>query len=948
MLEQHKEGLKQQLVAAIDVVDFIRTSTHPEWSGDEQQKLTCPLAATRHEQGDDSSPSLSINPNTGAFNCFGCGWKGTSIVGYATDTIYGGNFSHALADLFSKHIRQTVSREYLRNGHEYLINRPSLLQKIAATRGWVEDTIHKLRIGWDKDEKRTIIPIFNLEGMPLDVRLHDTIYKAPLVEGKRVSAKGIKGSKTGDWFPISPVVNPFTSSEIWLVEGEPDAILATQDGLNCVTLTGGAGAWKGLDHTRLRIFNGKDVIICLDNDRAGQEAAKILSEHLAAVGVHSLKNVIIPEGKDISDYFLKHGGSAQTLKQYAIGRDYLIKPTKKNIQTIPLSETSKAEHVGKHVRTAVIISGKANAPQAIPCRIKISCSTDDYCPACPCKHTGEAEYHVDPTDPNVLEWLYARKLATRVKEEIRVSNKCPMSVEVLDWQNLEQLTLIPTLSTSKQQDEGSYSIRRGYFIGHGIESNRNYQITAIPTLHPKTKESVLLVDSAQGAYDSVSQFHLSPDEVKRLKEIFCDEPLKTIKDICKMIANNHTHIVGRWDVHAAVDLVFHSPADFSFADVKLPKGSMELLLFGDTRCGKGQIAEGLTLFYDLGQVVSGENASFMGLCGGAQKAGDSFQLSWGVIPINHGRLVVIDEFSGLSNDVLGRLSRLRSEGIAEINKGGINTRTRANTRLIWIANPHRGREVASYANGVSAIMELIGTNEDVARFDLAVVVQKGEVDIEKINTLHTLQISSKYTQEDLRKIVLWVWSRKEEHIVFTRQATECILEAANHLSQLYSASIPLIQGENARFKIAKIAAAIAGRCFSTEDGVFLKVTEKHAELAVSFIQRFYSKPSMGYRQFSSIELGTKILVEVHLMDDFFDTWPEFTRNQIVDGLLTADKFGVREIQDWCDVDAMIAKKWAGLFVRCQATRQLSQGLYVKKPAFIEYLKRMKEKKEDER
>ena len=941
MNDQNREGLKQQLIQAIDVVEFIRSNTHPEWSGDEQQKLTCPLAETRHERGDDSTASLSINPHTGAFNCFGCGWKGTTVIGYATDVSFAGNFKQAIAVLFSKYIRKTISADDIGRYHRYLTSRPRLLHSIAATRGWSEATIRKLKIGWDSDAKRTVIPIFNLQGYCLDVRFHDTLYRAALVDGKRISCKGNRDSRTGDFFPMSPAINPLTASEIWLLEGEPDTVLATQDGLNCITITGGAGAWKSLDHERLKVFNGKDVIMCLDNDKAGKDAAQILSERLTAVGVHSLKNVVVPHGKDVSDFLLKHGGSIQTLRQYATGTEYLIKPTKRNVQTIPLSETSRAEHVGKRVRTSVIISGKADAPQVIPKVLSLSCATSEYCETCPNRHTGSHDYFVAADEPDSLEWLYCRDHAKQVKAELRLPSACHMQVDVKEWQNLEQITLIPALSNSKQQDDGSYSVRRGYFIGHGIESNTNYEITAIPTVHPRTKESVLLVDKAVGTYDSVSQFQLSPDEISRLRLLFIDEPKTIIKDICKMLAHNHTHIYGRWDVHAAVDLVFHSPRDFTFADVQLPKGSMELLLFGDTRCGKGQIAEGLTRFYDLGQVISGENASFMGLCGGAQKAGDNFQLSWGAIPINNGRLVVIDEFSGLDANVLGRLSRVRSEGIAEINKGGINTRTRANARLVWIANPNKGREVSSYANGVSAIMELVGTNEDVARFDLAVVVMKGEVDINEINTLHTQQIQSKYSQEELRKVVLWAWSRKPEHIVFTRQATEYILDAANKLASMYSATIPLIQGENARFKIAKIAAAIAARCFATEDGTYLRVTEQHAELAVSLIQRFYSKPSMGYRQFSSIEIGTKTLTDIHLLDDFFKTWDAVKQNMLIDGLLTADRFGVQEIQDWCDVDRMVAKKFSGLFVRCQATKQLAQGLYVKKPAFITYLKKWK-------
>lgn len=940
------QDIKSQLIAAIDVVDYIRQNGYPDWNGDEQTKLQCPMAATRHEAGDDSSASLSINPATGAFNCFGCGWKGTSIVGFATDAQYDGNFNKALAALYGKYIRTTVDESAIDSWHAYLVKRPGLMQKIAATRGWLEDTIKLLRIGWDTDEKRTVIPITNLEGYVLDIRMHDTLYRAPLAGGKRVPAKGTRNSRTGDWFPLSPNVNPFNGSEIWIVEGEPDAILATQDGLNCLTVTGGAGAWRSLDYDRLRAFNGKDIILCLDNDKAGQDAARLLAEHLTAVGIHSLKNIKVPQGKDLSDYFLKYNGSSQSLKQLANATEYLIKPTKRSALTIPLSETSQAKHIGKYVKTGVIVSGKADAPQAIPSKMKLTCGSAELCASCPCKDTGSAEHFVTTDDPNVLEWLYARDFTSKVKEELGLGRSCKIHAEVTEWQNLEQVTLIPALSTSRNQDEGAYSTRRGYYIGHGIESNQNYVLLAMPTVHPKTKESVLLISKADGTYDSIESFNLSPKEVEDLKAVFSDDPSIVIKDICTMLAYNHTKIYGRGDVHAAVDLVFHSPRNFTFGGVSVPKGSMELLIFGDTRCGKGQIAEGLTRFYDLGQVVSGENASFMGLCGGAQKAGDNFQLSWGAIPINHGRLVVIDEFSGLSDDVLGRLSRVRSEGVAEINKGGINTRTRANARLIWIANPRQGREVSSYPTGVTAIMDLIGTNEDVARFDLAIVVRKGEVDIGLINASYHKEVSSKYSPEILRKIVLWAWSRKQDQIIFTDKATEYILDAANKLAQMYSSTIPLIQGENARFKVAKLAAAIAMRTFSTEDGLSVRVTERHATLAVKLMQRFYSKDSMGYRQFSDIEQGTKTLVDVHLLDEFFGTWDKHKWSQIVDGLLTTDKFGVREIQDWCDVDASIAKKWAGLFVRCQATKQLPGGLYVKKASFINYLKQAKKKGND--
>lgn len=937
-----QEDLKKQVIEAVNVVDFIR-QFHPKWSGSEQEKLACPLAATRHEGGDDSSPSLSINPVTGEFNCYGCGWKGTSILGYYTDVKCEGNFKKALASLFSTYIRPTIAPSFIKERHKNLLKRSSLMQKIAAIRGWDQDTIRRLKIGWDTDRKRTVIPIFNLQGYCLDVRYHDSVNRAPLDNGKRIPCLGSTTSRSGDFYPLSPVINPFKEQEIWIVEGEPDAILATQDGLNCITVTGGAGAWSALDYERLKVFAGKDVIICLDADKAGQDAARKLSERLAAIGLSSLKNCKVPEGKDITDYFLR-GGDSRQLRIVANQAQYLIKPTNNNGISVPLSETGRAEYIGKTIKTNVILSGKADAPQAVPNRLKLQCYASDgvYCDKCPCKVSGEHDYFVDKDSPDILEWLYCKDVTKRVKSELGITGSCCMKTEVVDWQNIESVTLIPALSNSAQEDQGHYTTRRGYYLGHGIESNQNYTIKAMPAVHPRTKESVLLVIEARGAYDSIAKFQLTAKEVKELKELFTGSPQEILTYIARQLSSNVTKIYGRSDLHIAVDLAYHSPSRFYFSGSRIPKGSMELLIFGDTRCGKGQVAEGLVRYYDLGSVVSGENASFMGLCGGAIKSGDSFQLSWGAIPINNGRIVVIDEFSGLDASVLGKLSRIRSEGIAEINKGGINTKTDANTRLAWIANPKYGREVGSFSSGVAAIMDLIGTNEDVARFDLAVVVQKNEVDIHDINKSHTNLVPIRYSRDVLRKIILWIWSRTEDQIVFTDRATTYILDAANRLADMYSPTIPLIQGENARFKIAKIAAAIAGRVFSTDDGIHLKVTEEHAKLAVKLINKLYSKPSMGYRLYSAVELGASDLADVKQLDDFFKRWPAHIKRQIINGMLTVDKFGNRELQDWCDVDGMVAKKFVGMLVRCQAVKLLAQGMYAKKPSFIKYLKKLKE------
>lgn len=756
---------------------------------------------------------------------------------------------------------------------------------------------------------------------------------------------GMSGGRTGDWFPLNPLCNPFDidQEEIWLFEGEPDAILARQEGLNCVTLTGGVGVWSLIAHSKLTALRGKDVVICFDSDKPGQEGAHAAASRLVASDLQSLKNIVVPRGKDLTDYLLKHNGSMEELRRIVHRTGYLKQPKKRTFDLVPLSKASQAEYIGADVECDVLINAKYHAPHVIPRRMDVQC-IGQKCESCVCgaTRTGSLEHHIPPDDPDVVDWLYTRSVELQTKQELGIPAKCKVRIKVREWQNLEHVQMIPALSHSKSQDENEYVNQAGVFTGHGIETNTPYRINCIPTIHPRSKESLLLVTRAQGSVDSIRDFKLSHQEVKDLKKLFRKKtPKQIIREICDYLAYNHTRIYERWDLHAAVDLCFHGPSDIVFCKTPLPKGSIELLLLGDTRCGKGQVAEGLVRFYDIGEVVSGENASLMGLAGGLTTVGDNFSLSWGAIPLNHGRLVVIDEFSGLSDGILGNLSRIRSEGIAEISKGGIQSKTRANTRLIWIANPRKGRAVDSFPSGVSAIMDLVRTGEDVARFDLAMVVQKGEVDIETINRGVVTETQSQYDQGSLRKVLLWVWSRTQSQVTFSRDAEEFILAASMKLANRYSSSIPLVQGENIRYKLAKLSAAVAGRCFSTDNGTNLMVLEKHARTAVSFLKHIYDKPSMGYREYSLLEQDTSELTKLDKLNGWIKTFSKDQKELLVDAMLSQQYVTLQLFMDVLNVERIVANNFIGILYRSQAVRAVEQGKYLKKPAFIKWLKKLR-------
>lgn len=935
---------KDQLLKKIDPKEYFQKE-FPEWDGNEKTFVLCPRGYA-HEKGEDTNPSLSIEPVSGAFKCWGCGFHGTSVIGYHTDIYCDGNFRKALAQLYSRYVQDIIPGKNIKRYIDDLWSRKSIVRQLSSVRGWTEQTLKDLRLGWCATRQRLVIPIYNRVGYCLDTRFHDSLYRAPLSKkGKRMPMLNLKNAQPGNYFPFTESYNPFDDKkdEIWIVEGEPDAITGYQEKLNVVTVTGGGSMLEKLSYDQLVPFRGKHVIILADNDATGRRASAAMAKRLVAVDILSLRVATVPQGKDLTEYLTRHRGSVEALRRIVASTPYVVEPTRSSAPLLPLSATSNADNYGSWVHTDVLVNGTHSSPVVIPKRIELVCS-GDLCSQCPCE-SGKGEYYVTQDDPAILEWMYVspQNVEKKIRQEMRLPKSCQLHCKIGSYQNLQQLSMIPALTINSGDDQANYAVRTGYKLGEEAQANTQYRITAKPLRHPISKESVLLVDKATSSSDSISSFKLSRGEVESLKKQFSGEPKKIISDICEFLAYEHTKIYGRPDLHAAIDLVYHSPRRFSFSGVDLSKGSIELLIVGDTRCGKGQVAEGLVKFYDLGLVISGENATFAGLCGGLVKStGENFTLAWGAIPLNHGRLVIIDEFSGLDKELIGKLSRIRSEGVAEIAKAGIVSKTASNTRLVWISNSRKGRDVSSFGSGVHAIKDLIGANEDIARFDLAMVVAKGEFDIANLSEHITRRSNSTgYTRELLRRVVLWVWSLTSDQVVFTEEATKLILTESLKLAGRYSATIPLIQAENARFKLAKVSAAVAGRCFSTDNGHHLIVRSSHVMTAVSLMRHFYDKPIMGYRDFANQERSTAELTDTETLTKLFLAFNKENRLVLINGLLESEYLSLRELQDWCATETPIARKHMSILVKCRAVKSIGAGNYIKKPKFTQFLKRLK-------
>ncbi len=513
-----------------------------------------------------------------------------------------------------------------------------------------------------------------------------------------------------------------------------------------------------------------------------------------------------------------------------------------------------------------------------------------------------------------------------------------LKINVIETQNVLRIFI----SQPPGEDRTKWSAAQtSYFVGHELDSNHTYYLDGYSTVEPKSQITTYVFSNAEKAKSDIESFVMSPKLHKRLS-VF-SKKFDTVEDVWiylgelyQSYALNVTKIYGRFLLHMVVDVVFHSALEFKFVHGNKAPARIDAIVLGDTRCGKGHVAEGLHRFYGVGEVVGAENCTFAGLVGGAQQIGAHWVISWGRIPLNDRGLVTIDEASELKENDWTRMSRIRSEGIAEVTKI-VQQITNARTRLLFLANPP-SRSMANYTFGIHALQDLIRAPEDIARFDFACIVSHEEVPIEDINKYHS-ETKSIYSQKEERELIMWIWSRTPDQIEFSKEAMDAIMSSSNRLGKFYDIGIPLIQGENIRFKLAKIAIAFAGRLYSNENnGQILKVKKLHVECAATFLRCVYKADVNGYYDHSwqKKELNPKLQDKnINGITSYFRSFK--SQNEAYEYLLSNSFINAKDITEHLDVSITVATEVIYHLIKYKCI--VKKGtLYVKTAHFTRWLR----------
>ena len=160
---------------------------------------------------------------------------------------------------------------------------------------WV---IRQNDISWDGE--RIVIPVYSQDGKLLFNKYRRNPFHANGEGPKYSYDRGGKVSLYG-------IQNLKLSNEIIICEGELDSLLLRAKGFYAVTSTGGAVSFQ---KEWAPLFEGKEVWVCFDNDKAGQEGILKVCEILPGAKPIPLPPAVGPHG-DITDYFIKLGKTTQ-------------------------------------------------------------------------------------------------------------------------------------------------------------------------------------------------------------------------------------------------------------------------------------------------------------------------------------------------------------------------------------------------------------------------------------------------------------------------------------------------------------------------------------------------------------------------------------------------------------------------------------------------------------
>lgn len=918
------------------LAELDRAGVKYDYSGTDDVKIKCPFHQDEH-------PSCDVSVTKRVFKCKAAGCKvpqGDFV------TLLAGivNRSRAvvLEELGTRYDLgevKIVELEAIMRWHANIWRAGPLLQALY-DRAVTDEDIVEFKLG--EDQGRITIPVPNERGDYVNVRRY-----LPGAPGNE-KMKNQRGRGSAQWFPVDQLAY----DKIMLCGGEVKSIVALRQlnphgvGAACMTLSEDL-----LPPKLLQKLAGKTVYVCMDIDAHGRAAAEKNCAALMPLAAE-IFDVLLPldfekhPKGDVND-FVKLGGDLweviQKCEPWAGPTRNVLLRDEEPIK-LHMAEATRAKNAAKRVMVTGHVTAMVDAPYVVPKTVRVKCDKSmGFCSVCPVWNVSDPKFDVHPEHPSILSMVSATKsqIPEAIMEGVGIPKACRVcEFDVEAYYNAEDARLSPQLEiTERAADQ---KLQPAICIGEGLETNASYELVGRMYPHPKTQQSTLLISKYDATQDALGTY--VPRDLDKL-EAFCpaEWTMQGVQDkldhIYDDLERNVTRIWQRRDMHAVIDFAYHSPLLLRL-DNRVMKGWVEVLIVGDSAQGKSEASQFMQKHYGLGERIECKNATAAGLIGGAQQLSNGrWFITWGFIPMHDKGLVILEELKGTKTETIGQLTDMRSSGIAELAKIE-KRRTHARTRIVGISNPRFDRRMDSFSFGLEAARELIGSPEDLRRFDCVHIVAADEVDANVINIKNMSLNGSHptYGSELCRALVLWSWTRGPEQCTVPKDSSAECIRLATEMSEEFSDAIPIVDRGSMRHKLARLAAAVAARTFSADETrEQLVVRPCHVQWVADFLRRTYSTRAFGYREFTDAAKSVASLSNPDKIKKHFNAMP--FPAEVVESFLRADRIDVQDIQDWTGWDRTESLAFMSVLVRQHALRRNYKS-YQKTGPFIQLLKGM--------
>lgn len=820
----------------------------------EETQVLCPYPhyTTSGIEYQESNPSAGVNLDKGVFHCLRC-QASKSTIGFIKD-VFGCTYEQAnkIKDAFEKDEDDIYSWSRSASLPD------TVKQKINAL-GITDKVIEELNIRSD-DMLSISFPV-SLCGKILDVRNYNP--------GNKPKVKSKFGAMSGLIIPYDLWIETKLTRWTIVCAGEKDMAIARSHGFNAITVTGG----EMTEPILLEAFRNRRVAIFYDNDDAGNEGALKLAARLKPIAsvvkvITKFHEVCKEKGEDLHDFFMKYNGTGEQIKEYIkIASPFTEEEMEEVIErlypTITLLEASTPTHIGKTVRTNIQVVATYESSFVIPTSITGKKEVlNDTQKNTSMKFMEKREWSLtEKTLKDILHLMDNNFAETEIRKNIRFLLGIPTKEEGVRITKSTKETIFKCTVTDLFESTAKGTVQMeytAYSIGKKLESGKKYKATYQLVPHPyKGQQLTMIINEVDDAADTVSSFKVTDEVIEQLK-VF-QEIEGTVTEKVHDISERVKGLIG-FDANntliQAIDLSYHTALNFDFGRFKDVRGYLDTLVVSESRVGKSSISEALQKTYNLGVFASlaGNSATMPGLIGGSNKTGNgSFQTRAGLIPQNHRGLIVFEELAKCNANIIRELTDIKSSNEVRITRVNGTLKLPALTRMITLTNVKAlngiNRAISSYPNGIEIVSELIGTAEDIARFDVMLVLaHPGNRQMDPF-----WEPKEPFREPNYQTRIRWVWSRETSQIHISKDVTKYIVDSCNKLNNKYDSHIKIF-GTEAWKKVTRLAIAVAGYTVST-DATYenIVVTKECVDYAVNFYVSIYDNSTFKLSQYVNRE-----------------------------------------------------------------------------------------------